>query len=122
MTGPRDARRRTGRSRAGWIGLAMLVSAVPAMAGELRLPAEIQYASGGASPGPVVFSHRTHVAFSAKCTACHNVPFRMLKPTRAATHAEMEAGRSCGICHNDAMAFGPKDPAVCGRCHGGGKP
>jgi c(7)-type cytochrome triheme protein len=39
------------------------------------------------------------------------------------THAEMEAGRSCGACHNDRMAFGPADPVGCARCHvGEGKP
>lgn len=90
-------------------------------AGELKLPADVVYASP-ASPGKVVFSHQTHVALSDKCTSCHNVPFRMLKPTRVVSHADMEAGRSCGVCHNDAMAFGAKDPAACGRCHGGGKP
>ncbi len=103
------------------VGCGLIMVGVAAAAGgvELRLPADIAYGNGNASPGTVIFSHQTHVALAEKCTACHNVPFRMLKPTHAASHADMEAGRSCGTCHNDAMAFGLKDPGGCARCHGG---
>jgi c(7)-type cytochrome triheme protein len=107
---------------AGWVLLAMVGLAPTAGAGELRLPADIVYSKHAQSPGRVVFSHQTHVAVSEKCTACHNALFRMLTPTHAVSHVEMEAGRSCGSCHNDAMAFGSKDPAGCGRCHGAAKP
>ena len=89
---------------------------------QLRLPPDLVYGKSTASPGKVIFSHEFHVAASDKCTACHVRLFRMLRPTRQVGHADMEAGRSCGACHNDQMAFGPADPANCTRCHlGDGK-
>ena len=80
------------------------------------------YAKAEGSPGKVVFSHQSHVAYADKCTACHVKFFRILQPTRQVTHAAMEKGASCGTCHNGQMAFGPTDPAACIRCHvGAGK-
>ncbi len=100
---------------------AVLASMAPeALAGELRVPRDLTYEAGG-GPGPVVFSHESHVAFSEKCTACHIALFRMLAPTHRVTHADMEAGRACGACHNGQMAFAFSDPAGCDKCHGGQK-
>jgi c(7)-type cytochrome triheme protein len=102
------------------LGLALFLAAA-AFAGELRLPPDLIYSKADGSPGKVTFSHQLHVGLSEKCTACHNTHFRILRPTRRVTHADMEAGRSCGACHNGALAFGSTDPAGCERCHGGGK-
>lgn len=94
-----------------------------AAAQQLRLPPDLVYAKAEGSPGKVVFSHQSHVAYADKCTACHVKFFRILQPTRQVTHAAMEKGASCGTCHNGQMAFGPTDPAACIRCHvGEGKP
>ncbi|HSB78569.1 MAG TPA: cytochrome c3 family protein [Candidatus Methylomirabilis sp.] len=94
-----------------------------AAAQQLRLPPDLVYAKAEGSPGKVVFSHQSHVAYADKCTACHVKLFRILQPTRQVTHAAMEKGASCGTCHNGQMAFGPTDPAACIRCHvGEGKP
>ena len=113
----------TFRSGAAWALVALLALGGYAAAQQLRLPPDLPYAKAEGSPGKVIFSHQLHVAVSEKCTACHVSLFRMLAPTRTVTHAEMEAGRSCGACHNDRMAFGPTDAAGCGRCHvGEGKP
>ncbi len=103
------------------MGAAALAMLGPEAAGQqLRVPRDVTYETGG-GPGPVVFSHESHVGYTEKCTACHIALFRMLQPTRRVTHADMEAGRACGACHNGQMAFPSTDPAGCARCHGGEK-
>ena len=88
-----------------------------AAATELRLPADFSFPRGPGSPGQVVYSHELHAAFADKCTVCHDRLFPILRPTRRVTHAEMEAGKACGGCHNGQMAFGPMEPGSCSRCH-----
>jgi len=115
--------RRGWKREAAWLAVAVLILAGHAAAQQLRLPPDLMYSKAEASPGKVVFSHQLHTAVADKCTACHVKLFRMLRPTRQVTHADMEAGKSCGACHNGQMAFGPTDAAGCPRCHGGeGKP
>jgi len=83
---------------------------------ELRLPRDIVYTRSKDSPGPVVFSHATHVAIADnRCTGCHPAPFRMLKPAGAMTHDDMNAGRSCGLCHDGKAATDVQDD--CEHCH-----
>lgn len=114
--------RRGWKRRTVWLVGAALIIAGPAAAQQLRLPPDLVYSAEG-SPGKVVFSHQFHTAVADKCTACHITLFRMLRPARQVTHANMEAGKTCGACHNGQMAFGPTDPANCTRCHvGEGKP
>lgn len=109
---------------AGVIVLATTLGGHPAAAGEgkpeLRLPPDRRFASAAGSPGPVVFSHESHVAFGdGKCGGCHPVPFKMLRPGGGFTHAEMDAGRQCGVCHDGRAAASTKEG--CDHCHGGGK-
>jgi c(7)-type cytochrome triheme protein len=99
-----------------WLAGAALILAGHATAQQLRLPPDLVYRADQ-GPGKVVFSHQLHLAVSEKCTACHVRLFRMLQPARQVRHADMEAGKSCGACHNGQMAFGPTDPAGCPRCH-----
>jgi c(7)-type cytochrome triheme protein len=106
------------------IVLAATLRGHPAGAGdgkpELRLPPDHRFASAAGSPGPVVFSHESHVAFGdGKCIGCHPVPFKMLRPGGVVTHAEMDAGKQCGICHDGTIAAGTKES--CDHCHGGGR-
>ena len=105
-----------GKAGIAWLVAAVLMLAGSSVAGQLRLPPDLVYKSDG-SPGKVVFSHEFHTAIADKCTACHIQLFRMLRPTHRVSHADMEAGKSCGACHNGHMAFGPTEPAGCGRCH-----
>ncbi len=113
-------RERGWRRGAAGAAAAALILAGHAAAQQLRLPPDLAYSRAEGSPGKVVFSHQFHTGVSDKCTACHIALFRMLRPTRQVTHADMEAGKSCGACHNGQMAFGPTDPAACARCHAGG--
>ncbi len=105
------------RTGIAWVLGFVLAFAAHGTAQQVRLPPDQVYQKAEGSPGNVVFSHQIHVALSEKCTACHVKLFRILQPTRQVTHAEMEAGRSCGGCHNGQMAFGPTDAAGCNRCH-----
>jgi len=90
---------------------------------ELRLPPPQTFADNPDSPGPVVFSHATHVEFSGgSCLGCHPSPFSILGRHRAISHEEMEAGRACGICHNGSDATGVDDADACMNCHSEGDP
>ncbi len=66
---------------------------------------------------PVIFPHWVHRLWY-ECKACHPGVF----PTQRGpvTHAEMDAGGKCGICHNGSVAFSAK--GECERCHVAGTP
>ncbi len=87
---------------------------------ELSLPADWVYSRAVGADSAVVFSHGTHVARTgSRCTGCHPKPFRILAPTLRISHREMNAGGSCGICHDDKQAFGVRDRESCASCHSG---
>ena len=89
-------------------------------AAELRLPPDVTYRAESA-PGPVVFSHTTHVPLAdQRCVACHPALFPILQPTSQMTHEEMNAGKKCGACHDGTKASGVQE--TCEHCHqmGGG--
>ena len=98
-------------------GLPVLCAAGPPMP---RLPADRDLPQSGDSPGPVRFSHAQHVDDARPdCTVCHPRLFSMARTDGAASphrlgHAEMDAGRSCGACHNGRTAFARED---CSACH-----
>jgi c(7)-type cytochrome triheme protein len=88
----------------------------------VKLPPDLVYDRVVGSTRAVVFSHETHFAFEGnRCTGCHPTVFRMLQPTHRTSHAEMNAGRSCGACHDGRHAFGVADSSTCGTCHSGRK-
>lgn len=88
----------------------------------LRLPADVVYARAGADQA-VTFRHDTHFEFAGRrCDACHPVPFRMLRPERSVSHESMDAGGSCGSCHDGKQAFGVTDGDACATCHAGVRP
>jgi c(7)-type cytochrome triheme protein len=83
---------------------------------DLRLPPDATYRGAEGSPGPVVFSHATHVPFAGnRCVACHPKLFSILQPTRRISHEEMHAGKQCGACHDGTKASGIQED--CGHCH-----
>ena len=127
---------RAGPARALWLGA--LLIAVTALGGppaaaaptsrdtlrrapiELRLPADIIYARAPGDTGAVVFRHGTHVALEGdRCTGCHPRPFTMLRRGPVPRHAAMDAGGSCGSCHDGRRAFGVRDSVACRTCHAG---
>jgi c(7)-type cytochrome triheme protein len=89
----------------------------------LRLPAPIRFDTSKDAPTPVVFRHETHThPQRLQCTGCHPAQYRMLKPERRVTHAEMDAGRSCGTCHDGKKTFATSDTDKCDSCHKGDLP
>lgn len=65
----------------------------------------------------VVFDGAAHKAKGMDCKACHPGVFQMKKGGAPATMKDMEAGKSCGACHNGTKAFKSTDAANCGKCH-----
>lgn len=59
------------------------------------------------------FSHDSHLQIY-KCGDCHTKLFSYGNGKRV-THADMNAGKSCGACHDGKTAFGPKPN--CAKCH-----
>jgi c(7)-type cytochrome triheme protein len=68
-----------------------------------------------ATVGSVPFPHDPHLKkLGSNCTLCHNSVFKIGEKNPTVTMAEMEKGKSCGICHDKVRAFGLTE---CGRCH-----
>ena len=91
-----------------------------ASAGELpKLPHDYVMPSSEGSPGPVTFSHSSHVdAKQPGCTRCHPALFKTLAKGatadgQAMNHKAMEQGKQCGACHGKS-AFGFDS---CDMCH-----
>ncbi len=80
------------------------------------------YQSAPDSPAAVVFRHSTHVALMHnRCLECHPAPFKQLHPDYKGRHAEMNAGRGCGKCHNSKTGGTfATDGEACASCHTGG--
>jgi c(7)-type cytochrome triheme protein len=75
----------------------------------------VEFAPKGADK--VVFDGKTHADKGNKCADCHPGLFKMKKGADVFTMKDMEAGKSCGACHNGTKAFGVKDAATCAKCH-----
>jgi c(7)-type cytochrome triheme protein len=65
----------------------------------------------------VIFDGKSHADAGAKCTDCHTKVFQMKKGTTKITMTDMNAGKTCGVCHNGEKAFKSNDPANCAKCH-----
>lgn len=66
--------------------------------------------------GRVVFNHGRHLAQKGmvnNCRACHDALFD-LKKKKHYSMADMEKGKSCGVCHDGRKAFALSG---CARCH-----
>ena len=79
-------------------------------------PPAITFASAG-SPGPVTFTHASHLARGARCADCHPGLFKMQKGGGSLTMDAMAAGKACGACHNGKKAFEAMDGDKCATCH-----
>jgi c(7)-type cytochrome triheme protein len=75
---------------------------------------KVEYA--GSSAGQVVFDGKSHADAGSKCAECHPKVWPMKKGP-AMVHADMNAGKGCGVCHNGQKAFKTDDQANCGKCH-----
>jgi c(7)-type cytochrome triheme protein len=86
---------------------------------DVKLPPDLIFETTVGADQAVTFRHTTHVEFAnGRCVACHPAPFRMLRPTRKASHA----ADSCGSCHDGTKAIGTDDQDACSTCHAGRGP
>ena len=69
------------------------------MPDSVRIPIVKQH-PGGAPPDAALFQHGRHDNFS--CAVCHPDAFPMWRA--GFTHADMNTGRFCGMCHDGAGA------------------
>lgn len=69
----------------------------------------------GKGAGKVIFSGDKHSKAGSKCADCHPKVFQMKKGTAKVKMADINAGKSCGTCHNGKKAFAAKDN--CAKCH-----
>ncbi len=87
---------------------------------ELDLPEDFVYPVGEDSPGPVTFSHESHVLMqeTPTCASCHATTFSILKDgeldPESVTMEAMYEGESCGVCHDGEKAFSAEE---CEACH-----
>jgi c(7)-type cytochrome triheme protein len=88
------------------------------------VPDDLAFDRTAGAGGAAIFRHSTHLAFGGvRCVACHPAPFSILHPVRRTSHDEMNAGRSCGSCHDGRSAFATTGDQNCAVCHPGlGKP
>ncbi|MDD2899529.1 MAG: cytochrome c3 family protein [Desulfuromonadaceae bacterium] len=73
---------------------------------------ELNYKDTGA--GAVVFSHRSHTGLYS-CSDCHTKLFKTTGNRVKVSMQVMEAGKSCGGCHDGKTAFDVKEK--CDSCH-----
>ncbi len=62
---------------------------------------------------PSIFPHWVH-RIRYRCTACHPDEYSMRAGETVMTMDEMQAGETCGACHDGTTAFGVME---CTRCH-----
>ncbi|MCS6805429.1 MAG: Ni/Fe-hydrogenase cytochrome b subunit [Acidobacteriota bacterium] len=82
----------------------------------LQLPADKEFPQHEDSPGPVTFSHTTHVdPTQPSCTVCHARTFRIIETHQAPLSVNMHDRQACGLCHDGERAFSINDG--CTTCH-----
>lgn len=64
--------------------------------------------------GNINFSHKNHTGIY-KCGECHPLIFKTSRSKTRVSMKEMEAGKSCGSCHDGKTAFTVKEN--CASCH-----
>jgi c(7)-type cytochrome triheme protein len=66
--------------------------------------------------GNVKFSHKNHTGLY-KCGECHTTVFSTARSKTKVSMKEMEAGKSCGACHDGKTAFSVATDKDCDKCH-----
>lgn len=106
-----------------WVAMALMVGAAAgvAYAAGMPVPPDFAFAKSAKNVlGAVTFSHQKHAdAKVTNCMDCH-APGKFTMKKAASPDMTMEAmnaGKSCGACHNGQKAFSVKDAAGCTKCH-----
>jgi c(7)-type cytochrome triheme protein len=64
--------------------------------------------------GNIIFSHTNHTSLY-KCGECHPMTYKTSRSKTRVSMNAMEAGKSCGSCHDGKTAFSVKEN--CASCH-----
>lgn len=94
--------------------IVLLLVAAPAALHARWIKDKVEMPNDG---GMVTFSHYNHLeAVGNNCPTCHNEVFHVLPSKNPPfTMAQMEEGKSCGVCHNGKRAFTVAEN--CDTCH-----
>ena len=92
-----------------------LVVVAPALQAELGDITLKRQSPGMGDIPPAIFPHWIH-RMQFKCAVCHDELFKMKAGSSNITMRDIQAGKSCGVCHNGKRAFSPTF-AVCSHCH-----
>jgi c(7)-type cytochrome triheme protein len=65
--------------------------------------------------GKAIFRHKTLNMKKLDCTECHDKLYTSVKQHEKRSMEQLEAGDSCGTCHNGKRAFSVT--GNCNRCH-----
>jgi c(7)-type cytochrome triheme protein len=84
----------------------------PSEPGDLKF---VRQAAGMDDVLPARFPHWIH-RMSYTCYACHDSMFPMKAGATLVTMDQIQAGQSCGACHNGRIAF-ESNLSTCNRCH-----
>lgn len=66
--------------------------------------------------GNVNFSHKNHTGLY-RCEECHTQIFNTFRSKSRVNMKGMEAGKSCGACHDSKTAFSVATDKDCDKCH-----
>jgi c(7)-type cytochrome triheme protein len=90
-------------------------------AAQTKLPPPFEIPKAESSPGPVTFSHATHVPKVSKCTTCHMKDLKMKRGASGPITLEAkQEGKFCGRCHDGKTRTGGSVVFAldeCDRCH-----
>jgi c(7)-type cytochrome triheme protein len=75
----------------------------------------VRQAAGMDDVAPAVFPHWIH-RMQYTCYACHDTRYRMTAGVDVITMDQIQAGQSCGACHDGKTAF-VSNLTTCNRCH-----
>lgn len=114
---PTAARRRAGRGAVRRAALALLALLV-VPAAQAEEPGDITFvrqSAGMDDVAPAVFPHWIH-RMAYTCYACHDSMYKMKAGETLVTMDQIQAGQSCGACHDGKTAF-ISNLSTCNRCH-----
>lgn len=102
------------------VGAACLAAVVLGLAepSPAEEPGDIKFvrqAAGMDDVVPAVFPHWVH-RMAYTCYACHDGLFKMKAGETLVTMDQIQAGQSCGACHDGKTAF-VSNLTTCNRCH-----
>jgi c(7)-type cytochrome triheme protein len=96
----------------------VLLALSAAIASQAEEPGDITFvrqSAGMDDVAPAVFPHWIH-RMAYTCYACHDSMYKMKAGENLVTMDQIQAGQSCGACHDGKTAF-ISNLSTCNRCH-----